>query len=184
MLDGTAFLDLNHISIAIDHLLTHLPDGLDDSKEESLISVVRYFDETYVRGTTRRAGVDADGNPIIRRIPPLFPPKTWSVYEATLSDQARANNFCESWNRSFEKIVGHHHPTVWAAIEALRKDNIIVHTSVEKNNLGVRPKKRVRKATSELNERLKNLCEDYENDSKPGLDHLRAIGHNIHIDKN
>lgn len=184
MLDGTAFLDINHIPAAIDHLMHNLPDGLDVTDEDSLTALVTYFDETYVRGTSRRVGTDNNGNAIIRVIPPLFPPHTWNVFQTTLNDEDRTNNFCESWNSSFEKIVGHRHPTVWAAIEALRKDNIMVHTAIEKNDLGERPKKRVRKATTELNLRLKNLCQDYDNNVKSGFEHLISIGHNIHIDKN
>ena len=134
------------ICSGIDHLKNNLPGGLDTSEEEALTALVTYFDETYVRGTTRRTA-----NGVNRIIPPLFPPGTWNIYQATLNDDDRTNNFCESWNKDFVRIVGHHHPTVWAAIEAFRKDNVLAHTTIQKNNLGERPKKRVRKATSELN---------------------------------
>ena len=56
-------------------------------------------------------------------------------------------------------------------------------TSIEKNNLGERPGKRVRRATQDLNSRLRNLCQDYQNDFRSGVGHLFAIRH-IHIDKN
>ena len=42
----------------------------------------------------------------------------------------------------------------------------MVHTAMEKNNLGERPKKRVRKVMYALNLSVKNLCQDYENDFK------------------
>ena len=91
MLDGTAFLDLGHICSGIDHLKNDLPGGLNTSEEEALTALVTYFDETYVRGTTRRTA-----NGVNRIIPPLFPPGTWNVYQATLNDDDRTNNFCES----------------------------------------------------------------------------------------
>ena len=105
MLDGTAFLDIGHICSGIDHLKNNLPGGLDTSEEEGLTALVTYFDETYVRGTTRRTA-----NGVNRIISPLFPPGTWNVYQATLNDDDRTNNFCESWNKAFVRIVGHHHP--------------------------------------------------------------------------
>ena len=44
-------------------------------------------------------------------------------------------------------------------------------------------KKRVRRETQQLQERLKNLCEDYEADRKTGVELLEGVGHNIHIDR-
>ena len=111
-----------------------MPGGLDTSEEEALTALVTYFDETYVRGTTRRTA-----NGVNRIISPLVPPGTWNVYQATLNDD-RTNNFCESWNKASVGIVGHNHPTVWAAIEAFQKDNVLAHTTIQKNNLGERPK--------------------------------------------
>ena len=90
MLDGTAFLDFGHLCSGIDYLKNNLPGGLDTSEEEALTALVTYFDETYVRGTTRRTA-----NGVNRIIPPLFPTGTWNVYQATLNDDDRTNDFCE-----------------------------------------------------------------------------------------
>ena len=154
---------------AITHLKNHLPDGLETSEMEALLAVVLYFDEIYVRRTTR-PGFNANGNAIRRSIPATFPPDTWIVYEKTLIDGDRTNNYCESWNVSLREIVEH------------QKDNVMVHTSIEKNNLAERPENRVRRATQDLNSRLKNLCYDYQNDFKSG--DLNGIKHNIDINKN
>ena len=48
MLDGMAFLDLNHIEMGIRHLRNNLPPGLDQEEEDALKAVVTYFDETRV----------------------------------------------------------------------------------------------------------------------------------------
>jgi len=66
----------------------------------------------------------------LRRIPPMFPPVTWNVFEATLNNQHRTNNECESWNNGFRQLVGHAHPSVWTAIEALQQDQSMASTAL------------------------------------------------------
>ena len=63
MLDGVAFLDLGHVNAAITRLKNHLPGDNETSEMEVLLAVDFYFDETYVRGTTR-PGFDAMVTPI------------------------------------------------------------------------------------------------------------------------
>lgn len=42
---------------------------------------------------------------IYTKIPPLFPPKIWNVFDYTLTVGDRTNNYCEDWNRHFESLV-------------------------------------------------------------------------------
>lgn len=48
------------------------------------------------------------------------------VYQTTINDEDRTNNLCESWNRAFRQLVGYSHPTVWVAIQSIRKDAMLV----------------------------------------------------------
>ena len=59
---------------------------------------------------------------------PIFSPEKWNVFDTTLRGEDITNNFCESWNRAFQQLVGYHHPTIWTAIDGIRKDNVIVYT--------------------------------------------------------
>jgi len=86
---------------------------------------------------------------------------------------------CESWNQQFQKLLGYNHPTVWVAIEAFRKDHSVVETALFNNANGVPPKKRVKKSTTELQERLQNLCTDYVDMIKGMEEFLRAVGRTI-----
>ena len=138
MIDGIAFLPLDIVSDGIFHLKDNLPVDLDDETENALNLLLDYFDKTYITGTLRHG---RDGNAIaIRRIPPIFSQEKWNVFDTTLHGEDRTNNFCESWNRAFQQLVGYHHPTISTAIDGIRKDNVIVHTTIEKDNLGERPK--------------------------------------------
>ena len=59
------------------------------------------------------------------KIRPLYPPKKWNVFEATISGGHRTNNLCESWNNSFKSLVRCNHPFIWVAIDAIRKDCLL-----------------------------------------------------------
>jgi len=50
--------------------------------------------------------------------------------------------------------VGHYHPSVWTLIDALRQDNAVAETEIAKSHRGQPPKKRVKRATIQLQERL------------------------------
>ena len=81
----------------------------------------------------------------IRRVPPVFPPTTWNVYNETLNGQDRTNNLCEGWNQGFAQLVCHNHPSVWRLIEALQQECILVSTAIDEDGLGQPPKKRVKR---------------------------------------
>ncbi|KAG7166705.1 hypothetical protein Hamer_G010341 [Homarus americanus] len=108
MLDGLAFLPVDRVSNGMDYIKDNTPNGLED--------LVDYFDATYVTGKYRRIDQTRQyPGPVtmrVRRIPPLFPPEKWNVNLATINNKDRTNNFCESWNRGFQQLVGYSHPTI------------------------------------------------------------------------
>ena len=114
--------------------------------------------------------VRPNGNIAIRNTPPRFP---MNIYGS------RTNNICESWNNQFSKLVGHHNPNIWACIDALKKDNILVHLALDRHVQGIRHTKRITNKTRDLRQRLKRLCEDQLNGVRPVLSLLQAVGHTI-----
>lgn len=178
MLDGLAFLPIDEVANGMDYLMENIPDV------EGLEGLVDYFSSTYVFGTCRSIQPPAFPDGIIppvcmRRIPPLFPPQLWNVHQATIDDEDRTNNLCESWNFAFHELVGHDHPTIWKAIESIRKDQALVATALIKDSRGEPPRKRVKRATKEHQQRLKNLCLDYVNERKTLEEFLNGVGHSI-----
>ena len=151
-----------------------------------LEALLDYFDGSYVSGTSRstRLQTTAPGavpRLKIRRVPPVFPPATWNVYCETLSGQDRTNNLCEGWNHGFAQLVGHSHPSVWRLIEALQQECIFASTAIYQDGLGQPPKKRVKRATKDLEERLLNLCRRRRENSKTIEELLRGIAHTIRL---
>ncbi|KAK6168578.1 hypothetical protein SNE40_018440 [Patella caerulea] len=136
MLDGLAFLPVDDVAASLDQLKENIPEGLDD--------LVAYFEATYVNGTYRKVQrppcLDGRIPPIqMRRIPPLFPAELRNVH-----------------------LLGISHPTIWRALEHLCLDHSNVKTALLQYSRGQPPKKRVRKATKDLQERLYNLCASYD----------------------
>ena len=131
-----------------------------------------------VSGTNRRVARPGQ-NIVVRNIPPLFPPAIWNVNEATLADGARTNNLCGAWNNSFNKLVGYRNSTIWACIEGMKKDCMMACVALDNHAIGQPLKKRVRKKTTDLQTRLKNLCTGLQNGTMMQVAFLTAIGHNI-----
>ena len=113
MIDGLAFLPENLLHAGIQYLSDNAPNGF--------LPLVEYFDQTYISGTYRRIARPGQ-NVVLRNIPPIFEPGIWNVNESTLSDGSRTYNVCESWNNSFNNIVGYKKTTIWACIEGLKQD--------------------------------------------------------------
>ena len=93
----------------------------------------------------------------------------------------RTNNSCEAWNHGFSQMVGHDHPSVWVALECLQKDQALVSTQLLQASRGELPQKRVRMATVSLQEKLKQLCTEFQGQQKTLPEFLHAVGHTIRL---
>lgn len=172
MIDGLAFLPVNNV-----------PRGMNVLKEtapESLEPILDYFDNTYVSGGFR-AVQGANGLLRMRRTQPRFQPLTWNVNDATINDNHRTNNICESWNNKFRHLVGHSNPSLWTVISCLQKDQTMVNTEIERNRIGQPSSKRAKRASVTLQKRLKKLCCQYRDGDKTLVQFLHAIGKCIRL---
>lgn len=163
MLDGLAFPPVDRVEDGMDFLRDNSPDGLGE--------LIDYFDSTYVSGTVRRR----------RRVPALCPPEKWNVHQATMDNEPRTNNLCESWNRAFKQLLGYSHPTIWQAIDCIRKDALVVRTHLQNDARGQPLKKRARRDTTDLQMRLRTLCQDFRDGRKSLEEMLRGVGQNIRL---
>lgn len=177
MIDGLAFLPVDKVSDGMQYLRENTPEGSEE--------LLDYFDATYVSGSFRQvqppaADPDADVPPFrMRRLPPRFLPAQWNVHDATLSGESRTNNFCEGWNNGYKELVGHAHPGIWIALDSIRKDHSLVAAALYEDARGQPPAKRVKRATVQLQDRLRNLCQQFRDETKSLKDFLRGIGHII-----
>ena len=89
------------------------------------------------------------------------------------------NNSCEAWNHGFHQMIGHDHPSIWVTIESLKKDQAHVATQLLQAAKGQPPKKSVRRATVDLQNRLQQLCHEFSEGQKTIEEFLKGVGHNI-----
>ena len=152
---------------------------LRDSAPEESRELLNYFDSTYVTGQPRPRRQQDPLTLNFRRIPPLIPPHRWNMHEVTMADQHRTNNVCEGWNNKFHSLVGHSHPTIWKLIENLQVEAIRIASILIQSDRGIRQKKRTKRIHTELQTRLKNLCQCRLQGRKSIAEFLRGVSLNI-----
>ena len=103
-----------------------------------VVELLDYFDRAYVNGVPN---VQAPNQPVLLR--PMFPPVLWNVHTATLNDDPRTNNVCESWNNAYYHTIGHNHPSMWKSIHGLQKQNAKDEAVILQHAFGQQPRLRI-----------------------------------------
>ena len=170
-LDALAFLPLCDVAEGMVYLKSIMP--------EKGSAILEYFDNTYVTGTFRRINSTQDNCIRLRNCPPLFPPHVWNVHNITLNDGDRTNNETEGWNHRFSKIVGHCHPSIWVLITKIRLEVANDETKLAQNAFGTLPRKKKSKIYAELQNKLKNICNEYSRGERDIPNFLKAIAYTI-----
>ncbi|ESO10461.1 hypothetical protein HELRODRAFT_183618 [Helobdella robusta] len=174
MVDGLAFLRIQDVEEGIIYLLNNIPNNDDDIRK-----FVNYFDEFYCRGKLR---IVPGNNPLtilLRRTPPVFPPELWNMNEITVSGNARTNNICEGWNSSFRSLVGHSNPSIWNLLRAFQLDRSMNINAFNQLQEGRPTLKKTSQHTINHQRRLRNICNDLNNEFVTIPIALQAIGHTI-----
>ncbi|KAK2166775.1 hypothetical protein LSH36_35g02002 [Paralvinella palmiformis] len=83
----------------------------------------------------------------------------------------------ESWNNSFRSLVGCSHPSIWKTIDNLRKDQNNLQVAILRDSRGQPPRKRGHCSTTELQQKLHNLCSSITDGHKSMEDTMRGLGH-------
>ncbi|XP_022172402.1 uncharacterized protein LOC111035184 [Myzus persicae] len=108
----------------------------------------------------------------LRKTNPLFLPKTWNVFKATLNSEHRTNNICEAWNNRFTHLVGHSHPTIWVLIKKIKLEIGADRAKIALSSTGQTMKK-------SKNIRLETLCKRIHNSELSVEEFLTQVGHSI-----
>lgn len=167
MIDALAFLPAEDVPEGMRYLKENLP--------ESLHGLLDYFDSTYVNGGYRSI-VSVSGQLRFRRTTPRFPIPMWNIHDATVNREHRTNNVCESWNNSFQHLVGHTHPSLWTVISCLQKDAAMVDAEILRHASGVQTEKRIKKGRLVHQNRVVALCNSYTTGSMDMPAFLTALG--------
>lgn len=82
-----------------------------------MAGVAEYFEKTFVRRPMRRAGRAA-----VRYGRPTYLPELWNQHLAALDAEPRTNNLTEGWHRRFNALVGKDHPSLFALLREMKKE--------------------------------------------------------------
>ncbi|KAM7300627.1 uncharacterized protein ISCGN_016235 [Ixodes scapularis] len=118
MLPALAFLPAGNIPEAFQDIMEAFP--------AEAIQVADYFEDVYI-GRPRRNGICSA----------QFPPKMWSVHEATMGGMPRTNNSVEAWHYGLQSNVSCASPNLWAFLESLKKEQAMTELKLSQAASGV-----------------------------------------------
>ncbi|KAK3932645.1 FLYWCH-type zinc finger-containing protein 1 [Frankliniella fusca] len=148
----------------VEEVLAELREVIPDT----LLNIVDYFDDTYVRGRRLRGQR--------RAARPRYAPELWNQHRAALRGEPRTNNLTEGWHRRFNTLVGKDHPSVYALIKELQKEQGNSERQMADLELGKVVKAPQRPKYRMVTERLQRISSRYEEMKAEGrrVDFLRA----------
>ena len=153
-----ALMRENDIEEAFDALVSDL------NFDQRCMPIADYFEDTYV-GRPQRRG---------RRRPPTFPHTLWNVHNRTLQDMDRTNNHIEGWHRSFQTLIGAQIPNIFRFVQKLKEEQMLNENQIARLVAGQPPNPK-RRRYQDLNERIINILESYDNRTYMQL--LRGISY-------
>lgn len=164
-----AFVDPAHVEQAFRRLRTAVSD--------EMRPFINYVGRTYAWSTPTRR--------------PRYPFETWNVYQRTLRGEDRTNNSVEAWHRRFNALVGKAHPSLYAFLRSLNREEQYVaarrediengHPPPEKKALYKRNDERILRLVQRFDEYVQQEEAEEQDDEDPWtfglLMYLKAVGY-------
>ncbi|KAK3933198.1 FLYWCH-type zinc finger-containing protein 1 [Frankliniella fusca] len=109
--------------------------------------------------------------------------KTYIQYVAAQHGEQRTNNLCEAWHRRFNSLVGKAHPTFYALLRDIRKEQATTESNIRELDLGRPVREPQRKKYRTVTERLQRIVLRYQEHKEDGtiLSFLRACGYQFSL---
>lgn len=158
MLMALAFVPVEDVPKAFRELKAILP--------QQMKYVRTYFQNSYV------------GNP---DSPPRYPIPLWNQFDSAWNKKQKTNNNSEGWHNRFQKLVGKHHPDLYAAFREIQKEQADTEIAITELSLGRTVKAAPKKKWKDSQDRLSMIVRDYQNYKHNDMiiDYLEALSFNI-----
>ncbi|CAF1230546.1 unnamed protein product [Didymodactylos carnosus] len=146
-----AFIEPSAVIAGFESLCSNLGDDYQQ--------ILDYIEDNYIgriRGGTRREAT--------------FPIQFWNMVARVKNDMHRTNNNVEAWHRKINCAFQSSHPTLWAFLDKLIKEENNLHSDIINAMSGSQPTGRKHET---FNKRLRNLVENPHPDI---YDQLKCIG--------
>ena len=158
LIPALSFVPVEMVNAAFDLVIEEIKKvsdkfDLDDSITEKLDEVASYFQRTYIKGETiGRNSRD-----------PLFPVNLWNHSEEAAAGLIRTTNAVEGWHLGVASLFKGNHPSVHTFREQIKLD--ADNQKFNKLKAMGENSNPSRKKYSELNEKVKNICNNFNKDS-------------------
>ena len=107
---------------------------------------------------------------------PTFHHDVWNMFQRSLAELPRTNNYAEGLDRRLQANLNVYHPTLWKLIEVLKREESLVRTQIAQD-VGGHPAPAQRRRYADSAQRILAIVNDYNN--RQLLDYLRAIANNL-----
>lgn len=140
-------------------------------------ALLEWWETNYILGRPVRRST-ADGQTVVIRTTPSFPPSLWNVSDLVDAGQPRTINGVEAWHRRWNALVGTQHVSVFTMIQSMVQEQERTETCIERLIRGDAPRL-PRKEQRLREDRLRRILDDREN--RDVQQFLRGVAHNFSL---
>ena len=103
------------------------------------------------------------------------------MFDAVHQNTAKTNNASKRWHNRFSVVVGRDHPSMYAFLVELQKEQADTEVMFRELDMGRKIKRKEAKSRVKAEERIVNIVKEYEEKEEDVeiAEYLRAIGYNI-----
>ena len=105
----------------------------------------------------------------------MFDRNLWNMRQVTLDRARKTNNISDARSNAFFSLVGHKRPKVWRSIGGFKKDVAMDEEVLIHHDRGMRRPKKVKRALVEFQNRVRNMCEEYERGERDMETSIRGV---------
>ena len=158
LIPALSFVPAEMVNAAFDLVIEEIENvsdkfDLDDNITQKLDEVASYFQRTYIKGET----IGRNSRE------PLFPVNLWNHSEEAAAGLIRTTNAVEGWHLGVATLFKGNHPSVHTFLEQIKLDAANQKFNIMKAMGG--NSNSSRKKYRELNEKVKNICNNFNKDS-------------------